>query len=672
MKYVFAVVATLLVFGACNNEKNKLDKESVGIDSLITVYHESVQTDPLRVMSQIRDSQQSVRDSVNYYRLQSLLAIGYFVSNDIDSAVITNKSVIRFCQSSGKSTPDIVDLEAKAYNDIGIFFHITGQKDSAIVYQQEAAKQIIRSGSVQKLPDVYINIADIYNNKGDFPAAANQYRKALFIADSLHLDHQLPSIYSGLAQVYTYLKNYKEADYYFNINEAVFDTLKLQDQFFFANSRCNYYYNTKEYEKGLVWIKRANQKAMLLAQPSFRATTEGNLGEIYLLLNQPDSAKYYLDQAAGYFLAEGAPEAVRYYLNGLYASYYLQKNNLRKAGEHLSGSYDMTQVNPYYVYFNDLRQEEFYRKQGDFRKAYELTKKAQAYDDSARDATRQNQIAEIDFRYRQDTILLKRNFELTNKEHKIVQLKRTNILIFSLLGVFALLVAIIAIYQRKKRELQRARQMATIAKLRMESIRNRISPHFMFNVLNSVIPNLREYPDLTRPMQLLIESIRGNLLVSEKIALTLEEEINIVKNYLALLESINHNNPQITWDIEPDVNLDTLVPSMIIQIPVENAIKYAFEGRDSNKLLRITISRQDKFLVIEVQDNGIGFTPGRVTRTSKGTGTGLHILYKTIEMLNVMNQEKMEFEIMNEVNISSDKHGTKVHIKIPLEYKYEV
>lgn len=673
MKYSYLSILMLTIFCACAHKKSGLDRESTEVDSFMSFYRDSIYVDPVNVTARIKEKQQTVRDSFNYYRLHSLWGVGRFMIGEYESAIAADKSVIWFCQSVEHPGSELMELEAVSYNNLGAYYHNIGQRDSAIYYMQESIEKFVRSGNLRMLPSTYSNVADFHTFRSDFSTAAHLYRKALFIADSLNLDNQLIPIYSGLGLVYTHLKNFKEASVYFSKLEAVFDTVPVLDQYFIGNAHCNYYHSAKEYEKCLYWIKKANRAAMQIAEPSYRATTEANLGEVYLLLNHPDSAKYFLDKAAVYFFSANAPDAERYYLNGLYAAYYLQANDLQKANAYLSGSYDMTQVNPYYVYFNDLRQEELYRKRGDYRKAYEMTKKTQAYDDSARNATRLHQIAEIDFRYRQDTILMKQNFELTNREHKIVQLKRTNLLVFSLLGVFILLAVIIAIYRRKKRELQRVRQMATITKLRMESIRNRISPHFMFNVLNSVVPNLREYSDLTKPMQLLIESIRGNLLVSEKIALTLSEEIGIVKNYLALLESINtSSHPRVVWSVEPDVDLNILVPSMIIQIPVENAIKYAFEKQDSGNLLEINIAVKDNFIYIGVRDNGIGFDPGRVSHSRKGTGTGLHILYKTIEMLNVINQEKMEFDIKNEVNISSDKQGTSVLIKIPIEYKYEI
>lgn len=672
MKYnrlVIIVVIVLLV--SCQKQTPSGSKQSTEIDSLLATYRIEVQSDPIKTMSQIRLQQQSTRDSLSYYRFNTLLSIGYFMSNHIDSALIIDKTVIEFCNLE-EPDPDIVELKAKTYNDMGIFYQFQGRKDSAIVSFQRAASEFIRLGSRTNLPDIYINMADVYNHNGAYPDAANLYRQALFIADSLKLNDKFNPIYSGLAQVYTYLKNYKEADSYFNKIEVVFDTLPAYDKYFFSNSRGNYYYNTHEYKKGLYWFLRANKFAEAFEQPSYKATTEVNLGEVYLLLDKLDSSKYYMDNAAQYFLSKGADEAGGYYLNGLYSAYFLKKNNIEIAGEYLSASYDISNIDPHYVYFNDKRLEEYYDKKGNYREAYRLAKKTRLYDDSLRNITIQNQVTEIDSRYRRDTTLLKQNIQLANKEQMLLKLRQTNVFILSLFVFFILSVFVLSVYRRKKQELLKAQQLATITRLRMESIRNRISPHFMFNILNSVISGLRNYENLTRPMQLLVESIRGNLLLTEKIAITLKEEIGIVENYLALLESVNTHNPHIIWTIEPNVDLKMLVPSMIIQIPVENAIKYAFEDRKDNNVLRIHILKREKNLLIEVQDNGVGFDPIKSYKKGKGTGTGLNILYKTIEMLNIKNRQKMEFDIRNEMNFSSDIHGTKVSIKIPTEYRYEL
>lgn len=669
---IVTAYAVFLTFSCEGNQNTQTSTGTTEADSLLAAYRQEIQKNPSEVMQQIRERQGSEHDSLVYYRLSGVLGIGYFLTAQFDSALIVSRTVIRFCDSQNPSDPAINELAANTYNDMGVFLQLSGQKDSAILCLQKAAERTIRSGYSEKLPSIYINLADNYHHNSNFPMAIDYYRKAMRTADSLGMDDKLHSIHNGLACIYTNLRNYKEAEMYFHRVEENFDTLTAYEQYFFANSRGNFYYETKEYKKALPWFHKANAIGQQFGQQYFISTTEGNLSEIYLLLNQPDSAKYYLDKAAAYFLSESDDAAAQFYINGLYAAYYLQTNDLANAGKHLLTPYDTESINPLYIYYYNKRLEEWYRKQENYRKAYEFGSYARTYDDSIRNITIQNNIAEIDSRYRQDTIVLKRDIQLAQSKQEVLKLQKTNILILLLFSLLAITVVVWLIYRRKKRELQHARQLATIAKLRMESVRNRISPHFMFNILNSVIPSLREYEHLTQPMQLLIKSIRDNLSVSEKLAITLQEEIDIVKNYLDLLSSIRASVPEVQWNIAPDTDTRTLVPSMIIQIPVENAIKYAFDEKSENKLLKITIYNREGSLFIDIQDNGVGFDLHKAYQSKKGTGTGLKILYKTVETLNVVNQQKMAFDIRNETGISSDKSGTKVSIRIPLEYKYEL
>ena len=666
---VFFISFFIFSFSCSQKSDNELSQEDIQTDTLITFYRTMIEKDPIEAKQAILSTHNTLIDSINYYKLTSLLGICHFYNNDLDSAFISAKFVIDFCNRQKKKSNRILTLEGKAYNDIGVFFQVEGQTDSAIVYLQKATQVLSMSDEHNKLPNTYINLADNYMHTGNFSEATKHYRKALLIADSLQLAHKYEyPIYSGLGRIYTDLKNFQLADFYYQKVESVLDSIHIQDQYFFSNSRGNYYYNTKEYANALPWFRKANSLARQLKQRSFEATTEGNLGEIFLLLNQPDSAQFYLDKASDFFLAEGAPLASAFYIKGLYASLYLQTEKLDKAEEILSAPYNKSMINPIYIYFNDKRQEELYRKRGDYKKAYEYKKKAQVFDDSLRNVNIQNNIAEIDSRYRQDTTLLKQEILISQKEQKVSELQTVSLLITSLFIICIIIVFFIFIHTRKKRELQYSKQMATIAKLRMENVRNRISPHFMFNILNSMMPSLRDHKSLEFLMQL----IRGNLLVSEKIAVHLEEEISIVRNYLALLESVGELTPKVEWNIDPDVDMQVLLPSMILQIPVENAVKYAFKDNSPKNQIKITINSQDKKLHITIEDNGVGYDPGKHTNSKRGTGNGLKILYKTIEILNVKNQQRIEFNIENEINISSDKNGTKVFIRIPLDYKYDL
>ena len=76
---------------------------------------------------------------------------------------------------------------------------------------------------------------------------------------------------------------------------------------------------------------------------------------------------------------------------------------------------------------------------------------------------------------------------------------------------------------------------------------------------------------------------------------------------------------------------------MIIQIPVENAIKHGLRGTEGKKMLAIDIEDKENDTVITVRNNGTGYKPRLM---SSGTGKGLKVIYQTIELLNIKNKNK--------------------------------
>ena len=368
-----------------------------------------------------------------------------------------------------------------------------------------------------------------------------------------------------------------------------------------------------------------------------------------------------------------ANEEVVFYINSLQAALALQEDKLATANYYLSKPYNPLRIGPSYIYLHNKRLMEYYARKKDFEKAYQYKIAVEQYDDSIRNVRSINSINEIDYRYNQDTTLLKRDILISNNQIKLSQQHNIIILVLALLIISVLLAILIFIHIRRKNEQRYNRQMALATQLRMENIRNRISPHYMFNVLNTVMPTFKQYSELAHPLQLLIQVLRGNLLASEKMAVELQEEIELVKNYIALRKETNPNTIHIEWEITEQVPLQTLIPSMSIQIPVENALKYAFEDNDEQtNTLSIHISKEDRNLSISIRDNGSGYDPEKHSNSKRSTGNGLKVLFRTIELLNSKNTEKIIFDIRN-IGISDpSQHGTLVTITIPFNYQFNI
>ena len=168
----------------------------------------------------------------------------------------------------------------------------------------------------------------------------------------------------------------------------------------------------------------------------------------------------------------------------------------------------------------------------------------------------------------------------------------------------------------------------------------------------------------------LVKLLRQSLEMTEQISISLTKELAFIKEYLILEKNKLGEDFRLNLDIDERVNTDLVfLPAMIIQIPVENAIKHALRAKEGEKLLQIAISAVDNCTKISIQDNGAGYHPG-ATHSPNSTGTGLKVLYQTIQLLNTKNTNKISYAIenINEPNTS----GTRVNIIIPLQYSFDL
>lgn len=666
-----------IVLGLSNSCSYRLseepDKEVLLTDSILAVYQDSMAEVPQKVIDVFSRKRLHMQDSLCFYLLLSYESKCYYYLNRMEDAFRTNKEVIRYCMDHASFDRSRA-LLAEAFNNQGVYWQELGERDSAIRVLKSSVDILQTTRNRSILTSVYINLADCHLQKGDYPHCGFYYRKALSVADSLgfgYRDHF--AIYSGLAKLYLELGNFPEANEYFVKAEQIGNSCTPYERYFFSNTRGNYYYNTKEYEKALDWFRKADRITDAFPQPLYKAIVRGNLGEIFILIRQPDSARFYLDDARRLFGKAYEQPSFRYYMDGLYASLALLENDLSQAERLLSSAHDLNQVNPLYTYYNNRRMEELYYKKKDYRKAYEFKDKADMLNDSLRNVKVRNSLAEIDFRYRQDTTLLKMDIQLINARDEMSRWKTIAYycVLLLLLSLSASLCWIL--YRRRKHEKQYWIQMATMNRLRMAVVRNRISPHFIFNALNIILPTFRQYDGLAYPIRLLIKVLRGNLFFSEQIAVSLKDEIQLVKEYLQLRLLGNPDRIRIIWELPPEIPDAWKIPSMSVQIPVENAVKYAFDPENEEACIHIRIIEKQGSLFIAIEDNGIGLTADMQNRQEEqGTGYGLKILRQTIDILNSRNKNKMNFIIQDRNLLESGGHGTLVSLVVPLDYTFDL
>ena len=308
---------------------------------------------------------------------------------------------------------------------------------------------------------------------------------------------------------------------------------------------------------------------------------------------------------------------------------------------------------------------DYYTRIGDDHNALMCLKKLTHINDSVKNETQKLATAESAFRYQQDSRALKLKLDLSKSQEHY----RTSQLLLtaSLFVISLLIIAFWAIYRHNKnhRALIIKHAKERILKLQMEELRNRVSPHFIFNVLNYEMYN-RQHGNKETDINRLVHLIRIGLEQSDEICVPLYKELDFIDSYVDLQRYGLSTDFEYNLEIDKNVDDATLIPSMIIQTAVENAIKHGLRGLEGNTRLDIIIRNIGNIMQILVADNGRGINSNEAKDES--TGTGMTVIRETLNMLNEHNNDQMEYQL----SANQNGKGCQVKILIPLKYDYSL
>jgi two-component sensor histidine kinase len=192
--------------------------------------------------------------------------------------------------------------------------------------------------------------------------------------------------------------------------------------------------------------------------------------------------------------------------------------------------------------------------------------------------------------------------------------------------------------KNRKDQLDRLRLESTVKELELKTIKSHINPHFIFNSLNSIRALVDENPERARKAITELSNILRSSMHAEKSeTVTLERELNIVEDYLALEHMRFEERLEVEMDIDPDT-LGQPVPPMMLQTLVENSIKHGISKLVGGGKVRIVADFKDDHLELLVQNTG------QLTPNISGDGFGIK---STQDRLNLMYQGKATFAIRN-------------------------
>jgi signal transduction histidine kinase len=233
-------------------------------------------------------------------------------------------------------------------------------------------------------------------------------------------------------------------------------------------------------------------------------------------------------------------------------------------------------------------------------------------------------------------------------------------------GLFALLFTILVgglIYARVfyRQSVSRAvaleRMKSELARAELRALRAQVNPHFLFNTLNTIAALIHENPAAAEDVTTrLADVFRHALSASARDHTKLREELEFLQSWLEIERVRFGPRLRVEMSVEPGLE-EVLVPSLLFQPLVENAVRYAVAPREAGGTVTIHVARsaEGRTFTTTIADDGPGFVPGG---RAHGNGVGLESVRERLRLAGAGHAFELD---------TAPGQGTRVRVTLPLE-----
>ncbi len=207
-------------------------------------------------------------------------------------------------------------------------------------------------------------------------------------------------------------------------------------------------------------------------------------------------------------------------------------------------------------------------------------------------------------------------------------------------------------------EVSRAEQLREMAnKAELRALQSKINPHFLFNALNAISSSIRLNPDTARQLIFnLSRYLRYNIELKDDEQIDIKRELYQIKDYIAIEQARFGDKLTVIYDIDDDVSC--VIPSLLIQPLVENAIVHGIQPCKGKGVVTIGINECGNRVRISVRDTGNGIDPAVVARVEADEMPG-----NKIGLLNVHHRVKLLYG--EGLHIRNLTPGTEIAFYVP-------
>jgi two-component system, LytTR family, sensor kinase len=542
-----------------------------------------------------------------------------------------------------------------AKNNLGVLHTKYNRFDKALESHLEALRIAEKINSFRDISATNSNIANIYLDQKKYSLAIEHLQKAL--------DAQKKAKDSiGIAIIYTNLSNnYKE------LNEdsiaAKYNDMGMQ----ICNNLQQRKNNTPLDSVSLVNIRQylLQVKASLLEKK--KEFSQALL--IYKQLSEEVSKNEGIEEKATY--------------QKQIASVYSQTGEYAKSLEYANNTLELLKQDSIPDLYKDIYeiQATAYTGLGRYDKAFESQKLFKQINDSVFNKEKLTITSDMQAKY-----------ETEKKDAQIIQLnkeKKSQRVITGLtIGIAAIVLGLLVLAYRsrqlKEKLLMQKQQAAGIllekkaTSVELLALRSQMNPHFIFNSLNSISNYILKADTANANLYLSKFSnlMRKNLEQSKNQQINLPDEVKLLELYLELEKLRFGNKMEYTISIAATLlQEDIRIPSMVIQPYVENAVKHGIHpAADKHALIKVEFALTANQLICTIEDNGPGIKATQLQSNNNPDHhpLGANITQNRIDLINSMQEQKIEIEIINKKDNDAAASGTTVKISFPVMVEEDI
>ncbi len=495
---------------------------------------------------------------------------------------------------------------------------------------------------------VYEGLGDNYQATDETVKSVFNYQQALNVANEHKITPKITNLNSKIGEAYAKGGAIEEAEGYFGNSLKLSRSENKTRAVSETNTVADFYNKKQDFDKEIELRQDA------LSQIESMEFEDGVADDIDPALT-PQRQNYKIanayaaqdkDEEAIPFLERSIEEA------GKKEDLVVEKDATRKLSEIYrdAGNFDKAAEN-YERYANVLN--ELYVK-----KEQELSQAARFSKDIV---LKQNRIASLE----NEREINESRYQLAFDNQKLIE--KNNLVQKWVIGSL-IIIALLLLYTAYTQTKSVRQQKYANNLLALKSLRTQMNPHFIFNALNSVNSFIASNDERAANKYLseFSQLMRSVLENSEEDFIPLSKELELLRLYVKLEHFRFKDKFDYTITVDEDINVDDFViPPMLLQPYVENAVWHGLRYKEEMGHLHIEFKQQDsETVIISIMDDGIGRTKSAELKTDnqkKQKSKGMGNIKKRISILNTMYKDKVDVVVEN---VFENEEGTRVKLTL--------